>query len=315
MTILLVDGPNILARSAFAAKASRAEMSVDGVSTSALVIFINTIAKYVRQVNPTSMAVFWDMGHQARDEIDPSYKANRTKHVEAPEEAETPWRQTREFLTWAGVGHLAWKGYEADDLIAMCARANSSSETPEPCAILSGDKDMLQLVDEHTFMIRPGSKGSETWDVDRVRTELELTPEQIPLYMALVGDTSDNIKGVPGVGPKKALKALAEAGWSWDTLLEQLGPEKAAMAVTARRLVDLRNNEFVAWRDNFIKPYVPPFMPTAPGGIAWDPLARFLDRWQMNSVLSRLNDGSLWYQGTEDLPPETDASVLDGMNF
>ena len=82
MTTLVVDGNNILARSAFAAKGSRAHMSVDGVNTAALTIFINMLSKYVKQVSPTHMAVCWDAGHRIRDEIYPEYKAKRAKHVE-----------------------------------------------------------------------------------------------------------------------------------------------------------------------------------------------------------------------------------------
>lgn len=300
MTTLLVDGNNILARSAFAAKGGRTQMSVGGVNTSALLIFINMLSKYVRQVQPTHMAVCWDAGHALRDAIYPEYKANRNKAVvEEDEEVVTPWAQAKEFLTWAGVPHLARKGWEADDLIAKIVH-----ETPpahRPIVILSGDKDLLQLVDEVTTQIRPGTHANEVWDEDRVDEEIGVLPQHIPLYMALTGDTGDNVPGVRGVGPKKAVKALQEAGWDWDALLDALGPEKAKEAVLSRRLVDLRYPEFTAYGDALdgvlLNLSAPAFTPTATTGMLWEPLLDFLKKWQMNSVIQRLNDGSLWYEG------------------
>ena len=110
MTTLVVDGNNILARSAFAAKGSRAHMSVDGVNTAALTIFINMLSKYVKQVSPTHMAVCWDAGHRIRDEIYPEYKAKRAKHVDDGEDDDqTPWGQAKEFCTLAGIARSQWE--------------------------------------------------------------------------------------------------------------------------------------------------------------------------------------------------------------
>ncbi len=298
---LLVDGNNLFARAAFAAKGSRTQMSVDGYNTSALVIFVNLLAKYVATVKPTHMALFWDAGHTLRDEIDPRYKAKRVKHVEEDEEAITPWRQAREFLTWAGVPHLARKGFEADDLIAYVA--HSEIHKPGSTVILSGDKDLLQLIDGTTTQIRPGGKGAEEWDADRVAQDMECLAENIPLLMSLTGDAGDGVQGVAGIGPKKAVKLLNEAGWEWEALLRLLGPEKAADALQARRLVDLRNREFSVWGDPLSQlslgaPYLPEFNPTARGDMSWEPLVEFLDRWKLASIKERLLSGALW-QSTE----------------
>ncbi len=312
MKTLVVDGNNLLARADHAAKGGRTQMSVDGVNTSALLIFINLISKYVRQVNPTHLAVMWDHGHDLRDQISPDYKANRSKHVEEPEDVVTPWRQAKEFLTWAGVPHLARKGFEADDLIAMVAVRNSMRSTGS-MVILSGDKDLLQLVDGVTTQIRPGGTGSETWDTDRVAEELHLLPAHIPMYMAMVGDTSDNVAGVRGIGPKKAVALLEKVGWEWEPLLAELGEEKAAQAVLGRRLVDLRYKEFAAWSIHWDYPLeVPKFIPTEPGSMLWPPLEQFLSQWQMNSVMHRLKDGSLWYTSPDSQAPDGTADAFSG---
>lgn len=313
---LLVDGNNIFSRADFAAKGGRTQMSVDGVNTSTLVIFANLLSKYVKQVNPTHMAIFWDAGHTLRDEIDPRYKAKRVKHVEAPEEAITPWRQAKEFLTWAGVPHLARPGLEADDLIAYSVHCNPGVET----VILSGDKDLTQLVSEHVTQIRPGGKGAELWDLERVRSDMGCEPEQIPLLMSMTGDPGDGVQGVPGLGPKKAAALLEKAEGAWDPLLDLLGPEKAADALQARRLVDLVHEEFAVWGNPHsligMGPiHVPEFLPAKPGSITWEPLTEFLVKWQLNSIKVRLDDGSMWYQGVSEEPSQTSGDAFSGFQI
>ena len=301
MTTLLVDGNNILARSVHAAKGGRVQMSVEGVNTAALVIFIQMLAKYVRQVNPTHVAVCWDAGHKARDEISPAYKSNRpVREQPSEDEGSTPWNQAKGFLGAMGIPHYSVPGYEADDLIAVFATAEA---TVKPVVILSGDKDLLQLVDGVTTQIRPGSspgKIDEVWDTDRVAEEIGILPAHMPLYMSMVGDTSDNIVGVKGIGPKKAISALEKAGWDWDLLLKELGPEKAQEAILARRLVDLRYPEWAAWNDDLLpvlmgRWVIPAFEPTTPAMATWDYLEGFLKRWRLASVEERVRDGSLWH--------------------
>ena len=300
MTNLIVDGNNILSRATFAAKAGRAQMSVDGVNTSALTIFISMLSKYVRTIQPTHMAVCWDNGHKYRDAIYPEYKANRNIRPDEPEEESTPFGQAKEFLTWAGIAHLARPGWEADDLIAVIAHQSRFSS--DSTVIMSGDKDLLQLVDGTTTQIRPPD--DIPWTTDRVADVLGVLPANIPLYMALTGDTGDNVPGVRGIGPKKAVALLEKVGWEWEPLLVELGEEKAAAAVMSRRLVDLRYPEFAAYGDDVYGMLTdisaPAFTPTAAGGMLWEPLVSFLKKWQMNSVLLRLNEGTLWYQGGLD---------------
>jgi len=286
-------------------------MSVDGVNTAALTIFINMLSKYVKQVSPTHMAVCWDAGHRIRDEIYPEYKAKRAKHVDDGEDDDqTPWGQAKEFCTLAGIPHLARPQWEADDLIAVITK--EAPPEARPVHILSVDKDLLQLVDRDVTQIRPGvsGPGGEVWTVPRVSTEMGLHPSQIPLYMALTGDQGDGVPGVRGIGPKKALALLEKAEMDWDKTIDLLDEQDRVMAVTSRRLVDLRYPEFAAWADDWTRwgedIRAPKFHPTLPGSMLWEPRMSFLSKWQMNSAIQRLREGSLWYEGGPDL----DASAL-----
>lgn len=309
MKTLLVDGNNLLARSDHAAKASRADMSANGVNTAALVIFINLLSKYVRMVAPTHVAVFWDAGHAFRDEAYPAYKAARKKPVD-PSGDTIPFALAKEFLTWAGVPHKAHTGYEADDLIAATAR-----QCPGDTVILSGDKDLLQLVHDGSFaqgnckVTQIRVPDDEPWTEDRVEEKFGVRPQHLPCYLALVGDASDGVPGVKGIGPKKACALLEKAGWDWGATLDLLGPEKGLDAVLMRSLVDLRYYEYprTFW---YAHAGTPEFRPTERGDLGWAGLMDFCEKYQLNSVIQRLQDGSLWY-GEEAIKPSTDGLFDD----
>lgn len=295
MTTLLVDGNNLLARADFAAKNQRVQMSVDGVSTAGLVIFVNLLSKYVRLVNPTRMAVFWDAGHAFRDEAYPAYKANRTKS-EGPEGGDSlPFAQAKEFLTWAGVPHKAHTGWEADDLIAATARQSHGK-----VVILSGDKDLLQLVadaDPARFheVVQIRVPDEAEWTATMVEEKFGVPPHHLSHYLALVGDTSDGVPGVRGIGPKKALGLLLEAEWDWDRLVDGLGPEKGPTALLMHSLVDLRT---FPYDEAFMAAHAgaPPFRPTAPetAPTSWGNLLGFCATYRLESIRERLEAGTLW---------------------
>lgn len=300
MTALLVDGNNILARSDFASRNNHAAMSSHGINTAALLIFINVISKHVKAIKPDRMLVCWDQGHGFRDRLYPEYKSKRVKvqsdhspDVLYDDEPRTPRKQAYEFCTWASIPHYSRQDWEADDLLAVAA-----ASTPGDKVILSGDKDLLQLVHSDTIQIRPGNAGDEMWDVDRVLLEKGCMPVQIPMLMALTGDAVDGIPGVRGLGPKKAAVLLDKAGWEWEPLLDLLGPDKAKEAILSRRLVDLRNPEFATYADDIeylISTHpAPRFTPSEPGSVLWEPLVAFLKKFDMNSVLQRLQGGTLW---------------------
>lgn len=300
MTTLLVDGNNILARATFAARGKGVQMSVGETSTAALQIFIMVLSKYVRRVEPTRMAVFWDAGHALRDAAYPEYKAARKKSVDG--EDSLPMAQVKEFLTWAGVPHKSHTGYEADDMIAATVRGSVGR-----VVILSDDKDLLQLTHDsrpvvhnvtgeqqwrEVTQIRP--TGDIEWTEHHVDEAFGVPAHHLSHYLALVGDPGDGVPGVQGIGPKKALALLAKAEWDWETVGDLLGPEKAAQASLMHRLVDLRtypyDEVFMA-----VNAGAPPFNPRVPDdGASWAALMAFCDQYQLETVRQRLESRTLW---------------------
>lgn len=318
MTLLLVDGNNLLARSIHAAQATHADMSVGGVNTAPLVIFVNSLGRYVRMVKPDSILVCWDNGHLARDQAYPAYKAARKSHSG---EEQDQYVLAKTFLTFSGIHHRQVAGYEADDLIAAAAR-----QTNQDVVILSGDKDLLQLVDDgdsgNPAGLEPPTYGSTTqirmpddvpWDSRRVKEKFGVYPEHLALYLALVGDPGDGVPGVRGIGPKKALALLQEAENDWNTVLGLLGEEKADDAVVMRSLVDLRDMDYPQPFMDYNRP-PPPWRPVGPDDasdrMSWDALREFCETFLLNSILERLVNGTLWV-GQESLKPSTEGLFGD----
>jgi 5'-3' exonuclease len=314
---LLVDGNNLLARSDFATKNKGVEMSVGSVNTAALHVFIQLLAKYVKQVSPTHMAVFWDAGHDFRDALYPPYKANRKKS-EGPEGGDSmPFALAKEFLTWAGVPHKAHRGYEADDLIAATARQSKGK-----VVILSGDKDLLQLVgwqgfpepDRHRDVVQIRVPDDDEWDEEAVEAKFGVPPHHLAHYLAMVGDTSDNVPGVAGIGPKKALALLEKAGWDWAAALDLMGSEKAAQARLMIQLVDLRSYPydeiFMASNSG-----APEFRPTVlgDGSHVGENLKTFCTLYRLETTRQRLESGTLWAESVSMADVFADAdSPVDG---
>lgn len=290
---LIVDGNNLIKRSMFAVLGKQVHLSNDeGIPTAALMIYINLLAKYVHEVRPDHMVVCWDGGKSThRKAIFDGYKAARADKPDVEDET-TPFGQAKEFLTLAGIHHIEQPGVEADDLIAAYWRGNGAGQR---LYILSGDKDFLQLLDGYTEQIRPGGGVDERWTINRVRTEMGCKPEHLPLVMALTGDNSDNVPGIPGFGPKTACKVLSKHDWSLESALEcpahpkLFGQREAVMRNLA--LVDLRT----AISGIEVAP-VPRFTPTSVVSLAYQELINFLDRYQLASVKQRLTSGTLWME-------------------
>jgi 5'-3' exonuclease len=152
------------------------------------------------------VAICCDKGKSFRHELDPNYKANRPQQDAALQHQIT---LAREILEADGFPVWAVAGFEADDLIAS-ATAKALTDPDCTVAIVSADKDLLQLVNDrvHAISVRDGS----TVDAAAVKAKFGVEPAQMTDYLALVGDTSDNVKGAKGIGPKKAADLLARFG-------------------------------------------------------------------------------------------------------
>jgi 5'-3' exonuclease len=284
---LLVDGNNVLMRSIMAMAYSG--LSADDAPTGPLLSFINVLGKHVREEQPTHLVVCWDAkGHRWRSDVDEDYKANRGIPPEE-EFKRGSFALAKEFLALANIASVEVPEAEADDLIAAYWQGNEDGGMRT--TILSNDKDFLMLLDERTEQVRVSSGGAPTdrWTAQRVLDDLGCRPEQLPLVMALTGDVSDNVIGVRGIGPKKAVKALVAADWDIDKITVP-----SIFAARDRVLVNIDLVDLRKPRNWIALGAIPEFRPTTVGSALHQPLVEFLIQYQMHSVLHRYNERALW---------------------
>lgn len=211
-TLLLVDGNNLVYRSFFAIPplANRA-----GMPTNAVYGFANVLRKILSDETPAFAAVTFDAGGKTfRHERFEAYKANRAP---IPDDLKQQLPHTRRLCEALGLPILEIRGIEADDLIGTLARR--ATEAGYRVFIVSSDKDLLQLVNEDVTVIHPVKY--DRLDAEGVRSKLGVPPERVVDVLALMGDSVDNIPGVPGIGEKGAVKLMNEWG-SLETLLEHV---------------------------------------------------------------------------------------------
>jgi DNA polymerase-1 len=208
MKVALIDGFNL----AFRAYYGMPELArKDGFPTGAIHGWVRTLWWVEDNVKPDSMLVFFDLGGASRQlAIREDYKANRT---EAPEDLEKQIPVIKDWTRAAGYVGVEENGVEADDLIA--AYAKKLSGEGHEVLIISADKDLAQLVTEqvHQLVPPPTANPKLGWrelDPAGVVEKFGVRPDQIADYLALIGDTSDNIPGLKGVGPKTAAKWLTQ---------------------------------------------------------------------------------------------------------
>ena len=211
--LILVDGSSYLYR---AFHAMPALTNSRGEPTGAVYGVVNMLRRLLSDYDTEHLAVVFDAkGKTFRDDIYPEYKAHRPP---MPDELSAQIEPIHDIIRALGLPLIQIQGVEADDVIGTLARA-AAAEGRET-VISTGDKDMAQLVDGHVRLVDT-MKDAE-YDHDAVVAKFGVTPQQIVDYLALVGDTSDNIPGVPGVGPKTAAKWLQEYG-SLDEIVAHAG--------------------------------------------------------------------------------------------
>ena len=179
----------------------------EGFPTQAIYGFTSMLFKLLNERNPTFLSVAFDAkGPTLRHKKLSIYKANRPS---MPEELSSQIPILKEILTYLGIPQWEEEGYEADDILATLTQKGKSL-FPD-IYIFTSDKDILQLVDEKVRVINPFGKG-EVYNKEKIKEKFGVSPERIPDYLALTGDSSDNIPGVPGIGEKTARKLLQEWG-------------------------------------------------------------------------------------------------------
>ncbi|WP_083180106.1 5'-3' exonuclease [Paenibacillus yonginensis] len=207
-TLLLVDGMALMFRAYYAsAVTGYIRRTKAGLPTNAIYGFMRYFWDAVEKFGPTHVACCWDLGSKTfRTEQYPAYKGNRS---EAPDELVPQFSVIREVMDSLGVPNISSQGYEADDCIGTLA-AQFSREMN--VIVLTGDHDMLQLVNERTSIaiMKKGHGNYFVYTPQTLLEERQLTPAQIIDVKGLMGDPSDNYPGVRGIGEKTALKLVQE---------------------------------------------------------------------------------------------------------
>src|ERR1700757_3249825 len=221
--LFLVDGNNLAYRAFFALPEELA--TSDGHPTNALLGFTNMLFKLLSDYRPRGVAVAWDTRPVHRAELSEKYKSERRP---MPDLLREQFPHLRPIVEAFGYRNLAFEGWEADDVIATLA-SRADAEGVKTC-VVSTDRDAFQLVSENVcLMMTPrGVSDVNVYTPERVEARYGIRPEQIPDFIGLKGDTSDNIPGVPGIGDKTAGQLVAQYGSLEGVLehVEELSPAR-----------------------------------------------------------------------------------------
>lgn len=226
--LVLIDGHGLAYRMFFAIQAAMSTR--EGEPTNATYGFTRTLLNIINGDDPPDyIAVSFDVGETFRDAMFDEYKATREK---MPDELHVQIERIHDVLDAFNIPILEVDGYEADDVLGTLAR--KAQQAGVEAFIVTGDKDLLQLVDDGVLVQLPGGRTGEitVYDREKVREKMGIEPEQIVDYKALVGDTSDNIPGVSGIGDKTATKLLNTWG-TLETIYEHLDEIKSTRARNA----------------------------------------------------------------------------------
>ncbi|NMC78630.1 MAG: DNA polymerase I [Chloroflexi bacterium] len=205
--LYLIDGHALAYRTYYALTAGGSErwQTQSGEPTAGVYGFASVLMRLLEQERPEYLAVAFDTGKTFRDDLFPQYKATRAK---MPDDLRPQIERIRQMVDVFHLPRLEVEGYEADDVLGSIAR--QAVEKGFGVKIITGDRDLLQLVDNRTIVNLSGAKISEARDYtpEEVVAYLGVRPDQIIDYKALVGDTSDNIPGVSGIGQKTTVSLL-----------------------------------------------------------------------------------------------------------
>ena len=214
--MFLIDGYAMLYRAHYAMIRNPLITSY-GLPTSALFGFLNQLFRILNKENPDYIATIFDRKEKTfRHKKYPDYKANRDP---MPEELQVQLPHLWKLIDALEIVNLSKKGYEADDIIGTLAVDGTKNDLE--VFIVSGDKDFMQLINDNVFLYAPGTKNKpdKIYDKDGVKDRWGVPPEKIIDLFGLMGDSSDNIPGVLGVGPKSAMKLIARMHQSLQSII------------------------------------------------------------------------------------------------
>ncbi len=302
-TLVLVDGSSLAFRSFYALFKSGMR-TADNVPTWAVYGFFRALFDLLRQRLPDMVAVCFDTAAATfRHEEFKEYKAHR---LEMPDDLALQWPLIKEGVRLTGIPVYELDGFEADDLIGTLAFAGE--ESGMDVLILTGDQDAFQLLDGRIQVLMPGPQGLVVYGRQEVKEKLGVWPEQVTDYKALCGDSSDNIPGVRGVGPKTAVPLLERFGTVEKVLdnidsidqkgLRQKLIEGRQKALISKGLATIRLDAPISFDFNDCLLTMP----------SLESLTGFLRKLQFNSILRELPAVLAPFNG--GVPPDIDESIL-----
>ena len=282
--LLIVDGHAYAYRSFHAI---RELSSPSGAPTNAIYGFLKAIGKMQAQLSPSHVVVVWDGGLAAeRIAAHPSYKAQRPP---MPDSLDQQIDGIMGWLQAAGLASLCRDGVEADDWIGTIALRAA----PElPVVIASADKDFMQLVTPRIGLLNPNDKSEKIWTELDVVAKTGVKPQQIADWLSLIGDSVDNIPGVPGVGPKTATDLITQFG-SVEQLyarLSEVKSDRIRASLEAAAAAVRRNQKLIRLKD---EPWLATLDELVPRGRDETSLRQLYRDWGFKTLLAQLGGGEL----------------------
>jgi DNA polymerase-1 len=272
--LVLVDGSSVLYRAYYAIRGLSTRA---GVPTNAVYGFIAIVTKALRDFHPARAAVAFDVSKKTfRTDLYPDYKAHRPP---MPEDLVPQIPKIKEYLDLRGIPRLELADYEADDVLATLARRFSREE---PVVVLSGDKDLIPLVSDAVSVYQPSHELLLT--PARVREKFGIEPAQMADILSIMGDSSDNVPGVKGIGEKGAYKLVTDWG-SLENIYAHLGevkPDSLRRKLEASREVAFLSRKLVQLVDDLP---LEPILPLLPDGPASPALQEWLRNMEFFSLL------------------------------
>ena len=307
--LLLLDGHSILFRAFYGVPLTMT--APDGLHTNAIFGFLNIMDKVMEEEKPDAMAVAFDLPAPTfRHELYHAYKGTRGA---APDEFREQVPVMMELLRDMEIPVITAEGFEADDILGTLAA--SGEEKGYDVTLVSGDRDLLQIASTKTQIVIPKTRGGQTtyyrYDPARVKEEYGVTPEGFIELKALMGDSSDNIPGLPGVGPKTAQKIMETYGSIANAYahLEEIKPKKAMEAMRdhyddlllAQKLVTILRDAPVAFDEESF----------AVGGLYNEKSYEIFKRLGMKSFLGRFQEETCARDEKTDIELITSRSGAD----
>ena len=283
--LFLVDGTNLAYRAYYALPEELA--TSDGFPSGALLGFANMLFKLLADYRPQGVAVAWDTRPTARTDLSEAYKAHRKP---MPDLLREQFPHLRPIVEAFGYTNLEFEGWEADDVIATLA--TRADEAGIRTCVVSTDRDAFQLCSANVcLMMTPrGVSDVQVYTPDRVLARYGVRPDQVPDYIGLKGDPSDNIEGVPGIGEKTASQLVAQFG-SLEAIYERLDEVSGAKRQEALRTFEqqARDSKTLATMQRDLPLGVDPagLVSAAPDRSR---LTEIFRRFEFRSLLGRVGD-------------------------